>query len=120
MANSDDINNPLSVIDAVNNSVVSDSNTPQVLFAMQLTRSGRPWVLGKTVDPSVVSQKFVYIFNARALAKSNPPVSPFFQRGRCLREGVNPSLPKRGRGDLRAQCNWNHLENIVESYVKNC
>ena len=52
MANSDNINNPLSVIDAVNNSVVSDSNTLQVLFAMQLTRSGRPWVLDKTVDPS--------------------------------------------------------------------
>ena len=26
----------------------------------------------------------------------------------------------RGRGDLRAHCKWNHLENIVASYVKNC
>jgi len=51
MADSDNINDPLSVIDAVNNPVVSNSNTPQVLFALQLKRSGRPWVLGKTVDP---------------------------------------------------------------------
>ena len=69
---------------------------------------------------SVVSQKFIYIFNAMALAEIKSPCVPLFSKGRCLREGVNPSLPKRGRGDLRAQCNWNHLENIVESYVKNC
>jgi hypothetical protein len=69
---------------------------------------------------SVVSQKFIYIFNAMALAEIKSPCVPLFQRGRCLREGVNPSLPKRGRGDLRAHCKWNHLENIVESYVKNC
>jgi hypothetical protein len=51
MADSDNINNPLSIIDAVNNPVVSDSDTPQVPFALQLTRSGRPGLLGKTVDP---------------------------------------------------------------------
>jgi hypothetical protein len=51
MADSHNINNPLSVIDAVNNPVVSNSDTPQVLFALQLTRSRRPWVSGKTVDP---------------------------------------------------------------------
>jgi hypothetical protein len=51
MTDSNDINNPLSVIHAVNNPVVADSNTPQILFAMQLARSGRPWFLGKTVDP---------------------------------------------------------------------
>ena len=51
MADSDNVNNPLSVIDAVNNPVVSNSDTPQVLFALQLTRPGRPRVLGETVDP---------------------------------------------------------------------
>lgn len=51
MADSDKVNNPLSVIDAVNNPVVSNSDTPQVLFALQLTGPGRPWVLGETVDP---------------------------------------------------------------------
>jgi hypothetical protein len=34
MTDSDNINNPLSVIDAVNNPVVSNSDTPQVLFAL--------------------------------------------------------------------------------------
>ena len=42
---------------------------------------------------SVVSQKFIYIFNAMALAEIKSPFVPLFQRGRCLREGVNPSLP---------------------------
>lgn len=51
MADSDNINNPLSIINAVNNPVVSNSDTPQVLFALQLTRSGRPGLLGKTVNP---------------------------------------------------------------------
>ena len=51
MTDSNNINNPLSVIDAVKHPVVSNSDTPQVAFALQLTRSGRPWVLGKIVDP---------------------------------------------------------------------
>ena len=34
MADSGNINNPLSVIDAVNNSVVSNSDTPQALFSL--------------------------------------------------------------------------------------
>jgi hypothetical protein len=51
MADSDNINDPVSIIDAVNNPVVSNSDTPQVLFALQLTRSGRPWLLRKAVDP---------------------------------------------------------------------
>jgi hypothetical protein len=51
MADSDNINNPLPIIDAVNNPVISNSDTPQVLFALQLTRSGRPGISGKTVDP---------------------------------------------------------------------
>jgi len=51
MTDSDDINNPLAVINAVNNPVVSDSDTPKVLFALELTRSGRSWVLGETVNP---------------------------------------------------------------------
>lgn len=50
MADSDYINNPLSIIDAVNNPVVSNSDAPQILFALQLTRSRRPGLLGKTVD----------------------------------------------------------------------
>ena len=49
MTDSDDINNPLAVINAVNNPVVSDSDTPKVLFALELTRSGRSWVLDETV-----------------------------------------------------------------------
>lgn len=52
MSDSDNINNPLSVIDTVHHPVVSNPYTPQVLFAMQLTRSGGLWVLGQTVDPS--------------------------------------------------------------------
>ena len=51
MADSDNINNPLSIIDAVDNPVVSNSDTPQVLFTLQLTRSGRPGFLGKIVNP---------------------------------------------------------------------
>ena len=51
MADSDNINNSLSVIYTVNNPVVANSDAPQVLFALQIARSGRPWVLGKTVDP---------------------------------------------------------------------
>jgi hypothetical protein len=57
-----------------------------------------------------VSQKFIYIFNDMALAEIKSPCIPLFQRGRSLREGVNPSLPKRGRGDLRA-----HLQNGITS-----
>jgi hypothetical protein len=64
MADSDNINNPLSVIDAVNNPVVSNSDTPQVLFALQLTRSGSlgSWarasildITRRTMDASSVS-----------------------------------------------------------------
>jgi len=51
MADSDNINNSLSVIYTLNNPVVANSDAPQVLFALQIARSGRPWVLGKTVDP---------------------------------------------------------------------
>jgi hypothetical protein len=51
MADSDNINNPLSIINAVNNPVVSNSDTPQVLFALQLTGSGRPGFLGEIVNP---------------------------------------------------------------------
>jgi hypothetical protein len=50
MADSDNINYPLSVIDTVNNSVVSNSDTPQILFAVQLTRSGRPRLSDKTIN----------------------------------------------------------------------
>ena len=38
MADSDNINDTLPSIDAVNNPVVSNSDSPQVLFALQLTR----------------------------------------------------------------------------------
>jgi hypothetical protein len=34
MADSDNINNPLSIIDAVDNPVVSNSDTPQILSAL--------------------------------------------------------------------------------------
>jgi hypothetical protein len=51
MADSDNINNPLSIIHTVNNPVVSNSDTPQVLFALQLARPRRPGLLGKTLDP---------------------------------------------------------------------
>jgi hypothetical protein len=34
VADSDNIHDTLSVIDAVNNAVVSDANTPQVFFAL--------------------------------------------------------------------------------------
>jgi hypothetical protein len=39
VADSDDINNPLAVIDVVHNPVVADSDSPQVLFTMQFTRT---------------------------------------------------------------------------------
>ena len=51
-----------------------------------------------------------------------------FQRGDVSEKALAPLYQKhvlslvegRGRGDLRTHCKWNHLENIVESYVKNC
>ena len=51
MADSDYIDNPFPIVDAENNSVVANSDTPQVLFALQFTRPGRPWFLGKSFDP---------------------------------------------------------------------
>jgi hypothetical protein len=70
------------------------------------------------MQASVVSQKFVYIFNAMALAEIKSPCVPLFKGGDVSEKALTP-LCQRGRGDLRAQCNWTHLENIVESYVKN-
>src|SRR5207249_8831988 len=46
--------------------------------------------------------------------KSNPPPSspsPLFKGG-SFREGVNPSLAKRGRGDLCAECNRSYATNF--------
>lgn len=64
MADSDYIDNPFPIVDTENNSVVANSDTPQVLFALQFARPGRPWLLAKlsirditrrTMEPSSVS-----------------------------------------------------------------
>ena len=51
MADSDYIDNPFPIVDVEYNSVVANSDTPQVLFAVQFTRPERPRFLGKSFDP---------------------------------------------------------------------
>lgn len=50
VSDSDDIDNALSVIDAVHDSVVADSDSPQPCCASHLASARRPRVDGKSFD----------------------------------------------------------------------
>jgi hypothetical protein len=52
VSDSDDIDNALSVINAVHDSVVADSDSPEPVCASQLARTRRPRVDGKSFDAS--------------------------------------------------------------------
>jgi hypothetical protein len=74
-------------------------------------------------EASVVAQKFVeQSKRSRQLeSNSNPPCPPFdgaqdmlFQRG-ISPGGVNPSLTKRGRGDLYVACGGTYVANFRDS-----
>lgn len=48
----DDIHHPLSIIEALHDSVVPDPDTPELLGALQLLRSWRARVAREALDPS--------------------------------------------------------------------
>jgi hypothetical protein len=75
MADCDNINNPLPVIDAANNPVVSNSDTPQVLFALQLPRPGRP---GSWARPSI------FYITRRTMEASNVSSSRRAERAKVM------------------------------------
>lgn len=50
MANPDNINDPLLIIDRVNYPVVSDANAPQIGIPLTLATTRRSWLLCKAIN----------------------------------------------------------------------
>ena len=73
MADSDYIDNPFPIVDVEYNSVVANSDTPQVLFAVQFTRPERPWFWGKSFDPHITRRTMEpsSVSNSRRAERAN-------------------------------------------------
>ena len=70
---------------------------------------------------SVVSQKFIYIFNAMALAETQIPLCPPFFKGGDVSEKALTPLCQRGEGEICVR-NATGITSKTSSdhYVKNC
>lgn len=51
VANSDDVDHPTSIVQAVDDAVVADADAPQISGTMQLARASWSWVASQSLDP---------------------------------------------------------------------
>jgi len=51
VADPDHIHDALPIINTIHDSVVTNADAPQILFAVEFAGSARPWLLGEFLNP---------------------------------------------------------------------